>query len=81
MKHAIISNESLISADSLLEINIIGGEVEVATYGPRGGIHSFIVLDREEFKNMIEDCIFDLSLYNYEARKELACKLQVGRGK
>lgn len=69
MKHTIKSNESPISADDLLQIETTENGIDVTTYGPRGGIHGFIVLDRDEFKNLLENMLWDTTLYSHDERK------------
>ena len=66
MKHHIQGIDKSPGDDSMM-VETCGRIIELWTYGPRGGYRGFIVLDRDEFRNLLQDLLKDESLTRKEA--------------
>lgn len=61
MKHHITGNGWPMSDHDMI-VETCGQTVEVVTFGVRGGIKGFIVLNRDEFQNLLEELSEDETL-------------------
>lgn len=58
VKHHIIA----MGGDDSMTVETRGRTVEVWTFGPRGGVKGFVVLDRDEFGNLLRELLDDEAL-------------------
>lgn len=48
--------------DDSMTVETRGHTVEVWTFGPRGGVKGFVVLDKDEFRNLLQALLRDEAL-------------------